>query len=212
MGVPRVPPPGPGINDGITVNGSGKSFASASSAQVTLHFTSAQNVSITPAALQPVLDALQRSGVRRSDIIEPPYIGTAAYIHQASLTFSVQHPTLTLFENGITQMGAAISGSQMNLNDAMVTLHVANCEEVLHEAQRAAIANAKANALSIAAQIGASLGPVLAVAAPSFAGNSGDDCTSSYSINAYSSQPMAAADYLRVPVPASVTVRYAIRH
>lgn len=214
MGIPRMPAQGPptSSNDGITVNGSGRSSANATSAQVTLHFSSPQNVSITPASLQPVVDALVRSGVGRNDIIEPPYIGTPAYINQASLTFTVQHPTLAQFQNGVMQIGTAISGSRMNVNDAMVVLRIANCAAVLQQAQRAALASARANAQSIASQIGASLGPVLAVDARSSSGASGDECTYTYSINPYNPPPMAPAEYFRVPVSAAVTVRYAIKH
>ncbi len=199
-------------NEGITVSGTASASANATSAQITMHVsTTSGSGSLTRAALQPIADALLSAGVQRGDIIMPPYLDTPARVTSAEIGATVHNPTLLEFERGVAAVGTAIgSSSNLRIDNATVVLSYADCAALIQQAQRIALSRSRADAQSIAAQIGSAVGAVLAVDARSAGGYDGQ-CGTTYNVGPYSGSPMPMTDYLRVKVYSNVTVRYAIK-
>ncbi len=207
---PAFPVSPSNATQGIGVTGTGTASAPATSAQVTIMLNATQNAAMTRESLQPIVDAIKRAG--GTNIIEPVYTASAARFNSASVTFTVDHPTPEKIQNGVQMMGTTIAqGQGINLSQAQVLLRLADCSAVAAQAQREALRRARANADSIAQQLGIHVGAVISVDSRSFGVSSQGDCETQYSVGPYMPQPMALDDYTRVKVTANVSVRYAIK-
>lgn len=217
VGIPPVGmPPMRGAQppDGITVRGSGSASATATSATLSLFITTRNNtLTITSASLAPVVDSLVNAGIQRRDIVVPVYMTSEAHTNNATITATVRQPTTAMLQNGITQLSTAFTSMpNLLLNNAQVRLTLDNCDAVLRQAQAAALKQARANADSLARQLGLHIGAVAAVDEQSGSLDTGGKCNSGYSIGPYQNMPFnSPSDYLAVRVYANVSIRYSIR-
>lgn len=211
--MPMRPAPAPGINDGIAVAGTGDATAQATDANLTLRISSRGGaLTLDSQSLAPVVDALVRAGVDRSSIQLPAYLVGDAKTNNAAITASVHQPTLAMLQKGMLIVASTFA-SQPNLllNNAEIRLLVNNCTALQQAATAKAIANARASAQFIAAQIHEHAGDVLAVDDRSAPLGAQGACSTMYIIGPYGSSTPQAAEMLTVRVYANVTMRFAIR-
>lgn len=201
------------VPDGITVRGSGTASTMADQATISLRLFGRNNaLVVNQAAMQPVIDALVKAGVQRSDITTPVYLtGTAQ--SNAVLTAIVRHPTVPMLQSGIASLASVFPvNSPVLVSAADVRLSAADCAAARAQAQSAAIRQARSSAEAIAHDLRVRVGPVIAVDFQNNASDSSGGCFSMYSIGPYQTQPFSAPeDYLRVRVSSFVTIRYAIK-
>lgn len=208
--IAQVMPPAQKTTDGITVYATGTASAAATSADVTVHVAAAPRLTFTAADLQPFIDAIVNAGVPRANVALPPYLTPGVHVNSTEVTFTVIDPTTAMLQKGIANMAGALAGSTVSLTNAQVMLHLANCAPVMERAQDAALARAKTNARTLAAQLGVHLGSVQSVDARSFNQSATGDCITSMQIGPYNSQPLTLSDFLQVKVSSSISIRYAI--
>ncbi len=210
---PQMARPGPAQQaDGITVQGSGAATATSTQATLTLFVASRTNGFLTSASLAPILDALVRAGVQRSDITIPIFLAGNTRSNGATVVARVAHPTLAMLRDGIASLATLSASPDLAVSSAQVRLSLDDCSVTLMAAQAAALHQARMNAQNIARQLSVRLGPVLAVQVNGMQPDADGRCTSEYSLGPYQNQPFASlGDYLMVRVFANVSVRYAIR-
>lgn len=205
----------PQTADGITVTGTAFASASATQADMTLRVSSRNNaMNLNAQTLQPVIDALVRSGVHRSDISLPSYFVGQARANTAAVTAHVQHPTAAMLQQGMLTMANAFASlPDILLNSAEVRLSVDNCAQLQRDAEARALANARQNAEFVAQQIGAKLGSVAEVTVSGSPGYGPQPCTQGFALGPFGSSAgqSSPADMLTVKVYSSVTMRFAIR-
>lgn len=202
------------LPEGITVRGTGTADAPADQATLNLRVFGRNNASvITEATLEPVIDALVKAGVSRTDITTPAYLTAGAQVSNATVTAVVHHPTVTMLQDGVGAMVAVFPpNSQTVLSSADVRLTANDCSATRAQAQAAAIRQARSNAQSIAHSLGVRIGQVLAVDYQTGPLDPGGACFYTYNLGPYqNSLFQSAADYLRVRVSSSVEIRYAIK-
>ncbi len=205
---------GPESSDGITVRGSGTANVQATTATLMLFVTTRNNgQNVTAAALSPIVDALVRAGVPHNDIALPMYLSPGAHTTNATITVTIHNPTVAMVQNGIASLPAASPlPPDLYLNSAQVRLTTDDCSNAIRQAQAAALREARENAQGIAQQIGKHVGAVLAVDTQNAPYTPEGQCSSGYSLGPYQNMQFTSpADYLRVRVYASVTMRFAIR-
>ncbi len=212
--MPSSPRSDPQPPDGITVRGSGTADVQATTATLSLFVGSHNNnANVNASSLAPIVDALVRAGVPRNNITLPIYMSPATHATGATITATVQHPTVAMIQNGIASLASTSPlAPDLWVNNAQVRLTADDCSEATQQAQAAALRQARANAQSIARQIGKRIGAVLAVDTQNAPYNPEGQCSSGYSIGPYQNMQFTSPqDYLRVRVYASVTMRFAIR-
>ena len=223
---PRIPPQGapPARSDqrpgGITVSGIGQAQAAADTARVTLNLSARNNtLTLNKTTLQPVVDALVRAGVDPNSIVEPFYLEASASTNYATISGSVDHPTVQMLQDGIQTLTSAFTAlPNILVNQASVTVTVNECTVLRTKARRAALEQAHAQALEIANASTVHLGKIIAVQAFGDNGGQGiysqtpaNSCSSYYQLGPGNMPFMLPADYLRVRIFSNVNVTYAIR-
>lgn len=201
-------------NEGISVRGNGSATAPASTATLSLYVSSRNNaIVLNESTLSPIVDALVRAGVQRSDIVLPIYLTGNARTNNVTVTATVHHPSIAMLQNGIAGLGSSLTNSpDLIVNNAQVRLTLDDCTPTMQQAQIAALRQAHANAASIARQMGLHLGAVLAVDAQNMQMDAEGRCLSEYTLGPYQgNQFTSPSDYLTVRITTSVSVRYAIR-
>ena len=216
--VPIAPPPvapPPQAARGITVNGSSAASAPATSARVTLFLVSRNSgVAYTSQSVQPVVDAMVKAGVDRDSITLPLNFSAPGNSSSATITGTVEHPTLTQLQNGVVTVGTAINGIPgAILNTVNVELTLNDCESLVDKARSGAITRARAKAGDIAKQLNVKLGSVEAVnAANEFQLRADGSCMTQLNFNPYQPQMIdKTGDYLNVTVSSAVSITYGIR-
>ncbi|MFN2529507.1 MAG: SIMPL domain-containing protein [Candidatus Baltobacteraceae bacterium] len=220
----RQMPNTPGVRSdprggGITVNGSGQADGAADLAHVTLNISSRNNaLTLNKRTLQPVVDALLRAHVEPSSIVEPIYLQGAASTNYATVGGTVNHPTVAMLQDGMQTLTSAFAAMpDVLVNQAAVGVTMTECAALRTKARRAALVQARRQALEIASASNVQLGKILSVQAYGEGGGPMDlqfpnSCTSYYQIGPGNMpQFMSLADYLKVRVNSNVNVTYAIR-
>ena len=200
---------------GITVSGSATTRLPASSARITLMFsTSDRSLTLTKSRLQPVVDALVKSGVDASEIHFPPNMDAPGGSNQTTISAAVAHPTAELMQQGILTVGASVASlPNVVLNGAQVWASTADCASALDGVRKNALQQARAKAESIASDLHVHVGEPINVIANDQTSPDGS-CNTQYVINGYMNgpnSPLTPADYVTVPVSSFVTITYAIR-
>ncbi|HEV3152315.1 MAG TPA: SIMPL domain-containing protein [Candidatus Baltobacteraceae bacterium] len=202
------------IPDGITVRGTGNATVMADQATLTLRLFGRNNTAaITESTIAPIVDALVRAGVARSDITTPEYLTGSAQTANATISAVIHHPTVALIQSGAGALAAAFPpNGSIFVSNGDVRLSAADCSSTRAAAQAQAIRQARANAESIARGLNVRVGPVLAVDYQSNAFDQNGGCFFNYSIGPFPNAMFTTPDdYLRVRVSSFVTVRYAIK-
>lgn len=198
---------------GITVRGTGTVSIDATDGTLTLYVNSRNNATpIDSADLQPIVDALLRSGVARGDITLPA-LGNGSHGSNVVIAARAHHPTAQMIESGMAALAQAFASSRtLWLGNAQVQISVAGCLPYIRQAQALAIADARKDAQFVAETLGVRPGPVLALDAQNAVYERPDgSCYSSYSVGPYQNGPMTPQDLLHVPITASVVLRVGIR-
>jgi len=207
-----APPP---AARGITVNGSAAASAPATSARITLYLVSRNNtVAYTTQAVQPVIDAMVKAGVDRNSITLPLNFSAPGNSSSATITGSVEHPTLAQLQNGIVTVGTAINGIPgAILQNVNVELTLGDCEPLVDKARSGAITRARAKADDIAKQLNVKLGSVQAVnAANELQLRADGSCMTMLNFNPFQAPTFEqTGDYLNVTVSSAVTITYGMR-
>ena len=206
---------------GITVVGQSVVTADAQRAQVTLNIGTRNNQPLLDAAtLQPVAEALIAAHADPKSVILPIYLVGPGKTNFASVSASVSHPTAAMLIEGMQTLSKAFEAiPNLVVQQASVYVLIDNCVTIKSQARRAALEQAKAQALDIASQSGVHVGKILAVQSFGDGGGNGpgglynpNSCGSWYQIG-YGNYPQftSMADYLKVRLNSSVTVTYAIK-
>ncbi|MGB6987257.1 MAG: SIMPL domain-containing protein [Candidatus Aquilonibacter sp.] len=205
----------PATTHGITVTGSAGARIPATSARITLTISSAdRSLSLDAQSLQPVVDALVKSGADPASVQLPPNFSAPGKSNIASITATVAHPTAAMMQSGIVTVGTSVASSKnLVLNGAMVMVIAQHCADALDNIRSQAIERARAKAESIAKDLGVHVGSVLNV--QSFEQGSPDgSCQSQYNVNGFMGspdQPQSSQEYVTVPIQSNITITYAIK-
>jgi len=207
--------PAQNAGHGITVTGSATSRVAATSARITLELSSAdRSLSLDAQTMQPIVAALVKAGADPSSVHLPLNFAAPGSSNVASITATVDHPTVGMMQNGIVTVGAAIAGMKnVILNGAMVFATVAHCQDQLDAIRGQAIERARAKADSVAKDLDVHVGTVVNVVV-SEPNNPDGTCATQYAINGSMNGPggpQSPQDYVSVPVFTSVTITYAIK-
>ncbi|MDE2481091.1 MAG: SIMPL domain-containing protein [bacterium] len=198
---------------GITVTGSATTNIPATKVQIMLMFSTRNGaLTLNAMALQPVIDALVASGVPRDAVQLPLSLGSPANVNNVTITGTVEHPTAAMVRDGIQRVGAAIATlNNTVLSSANVRAIAENCSAGQDAAHARAIADARAKATSIAAQLGVKLGPVIAVNAFDPPLQNGA-CVWQYYVGAnMPNAPTGAQEFVSVPVLSNVQITFGIK-
>lgn len=215
MGTPSRFPRAAGPSDGISVAGNGYASAAATKAVLVLHVSSRTNgLTLDAQTLAPVIDALVKAGVPRSDVSLPAYLVGQAHTNNVAITATVHNPSAAMLQSGmVTVANAFASLRDVLLNGAEIRVSTPHCAQLTHAAEAAALRNARDNAAFIATQLHVHLAHVLAVSAygPPSVGPAA--CTTTSFIGPYGPAVPASspAEMLEVKAYSNVSMRFAIR-
>jgi uncharacterized protein YggE len=206
---------GPGTTThGITVTGTASARVPASSARIALTVTTRdRSLSLDTQSLAPVVDAIVKAGADPSSVHLPPNFAVPGGSNIATITATVEHPTIDQMQQGIVSVGTVIASQKnMLLANAQVQLIAANCESAIDEARARAVKQARAKAESLAQDLGVHIGAALNVSSFDQLGADGG-CSSTYYVNGgFNPQgPLTPNDYVTVQAATNVTVTYTIK-
>jgi uncharacterized protein YggE len=199
------------LSDGITVSGQGSVSAPATKATTTIRISSQKP--LTTETLRPLIEEIARADGSNDAFTLPAYLEPAGgQVRALSLTGVVDHPTAKMLRDAIPIVAAAFAKApDITLDNAMVTLTLANCSALMDRARSAAIVDARKRAETIAHDLGVHIGEVKAVLTFDQPQDASGACTSQYFIPSNQEQPMSLDDYVTVRVAERVSIRYAIR-
>ncbi len=199
---------------GISVSATASKKIPATSARIALSFSTADRaLTLTKQTLQPIADALVKSGADPASIQWPINFNAPGGSNLASISATVKNPTAALMQSGIVTVGTAVAGMKnLILTSATIFVTAANCQPVFDGVRRDAIAKAHAEAESIARDLGVHIGAPLSVQANGQIGLDGG-CAAAWGINGTpgNNSGQVPDDYLMVPVSSYVTITYAIK-
>jgi hypothetical protein len=210
-GTPMVPGGSPA--DGITVNGFGSLDVPASKAVITVRISS--QTPFTVAQIKPLLDDVAKADGSNDSTEIPPFIMPSnAPMRTFTATATVNSPTAKMLTDAIPLLAAAIAKAPpgIQLDNAQVTLSVADCQTYMDKARAEAVRDARRRAESLAHDFGGKVGAVMAIAATDQLLSTSGLCTKQYFFsNGFGpNEPMSVDDYVTVRVSERVAVRYAI--
>src|SRR5580658_1681302 len=210
-----VPPPRPTPVAGISVNAVATKKIPATSARIMLNFSTADRaITLNKQTLQPIADAFVKSGVDPATIQWPVNFTAPGGSNVASISATVNNPTAAMMQAGIVTVGTAVASmNDLILTGATIFVTAANCQAVLDDVRRDAIAKAHAQAESIASDLAVHVGTVVSVQVNDRATPNGE-CTAIYGINGIPGNNATAQgpdDYLMVPVSSYISITYAIK-
>jgi hypothetical protein len=199
--------------DGITVNGFGSLDVPASKAVITVHISS--QTPFTVAQIKPLIDDVAKADGSSDSATIPPFIMPAnAPLRTFTATGTVNAPTAKMLTDAIPLLAAAVAKAPpgIQLDNAQVTLSLADCESYVDKARAEAVRDARRRAESLAHDFGGKVGAVIAIAATDQLLSSSGVCTKQYFFSGGfgQSEPMNIDDYVTVRVAERVAVRYAI--
>ena len=215
QGMPlRAPLAAANASRGITVTASATTRVPATSARIILNLTTAdRSMTLDEKRVQPLVDALAKSGVDPSSVRLPMNFSAPGGSNAATISATVENPTVAMMQDGIALVGAAVVSTKgLVLNGAQIVLNAAHCEAALDQVRQESIARARTKAESIAKDLGVHIGGPLNVNSMEQATPDGS-CTSQYYVNAFmgAESPQTPGDYVSVPVTSSVSITYAIK-
>ncbi len=210
-----VPPPIATPVAGISVNAAATKKIPATSARIVLNFATADRaLTLNKQTLQPIADAFVKSGVEPANIQWPINFNAPGGSNVASISATVTSPTAAMMQTGIVTVGTAVAAMKdVILTGATIFVTAANCQPVLSDVRRDAIAQAHEQAESIAKDLGVHIGTAVSARANDRVGLDGE-CTAVYGINGMPGNNASAQgpdDYLMVPVSSYVSITYAIK-
>ena len=198
---------------GITVSGSATKSIPATRARVLITLFARTPV-INTKTVQPMVDALVKTGVPSDHIAIPPDLGSTASVQNTTIIVTVEHPTVELMQAGVAAVGAAVLGNTngISVGNAQVTLEADGCGDTVDVTRAAAIKAARAKAEQTAKDLQVHVGEVLNVQANDQLSASGS-CTTQYFVGSGNSPNLATPqDYVSVPVTVYATLTYAIKN
>ncbi len=201
------------LADGIAVTGFGSLDVPASKAAITVHISS--QTPFTVAQIKPLIDDVAKADGSNDGAAIPPFIMLAnAPLRTFTATGTVNNPTAKMLTDAIPLLAAAVAKAPpgIQLDNAQVTLSLADCESYVDKARAAAVRDARQRAESLAHDFGGKVGAVIAIAATDQLLSSSGVCTKQYFFsNGFGpNEAMSIDDYVTVRVAERVAVRYAI--
>ncbi len=206
--------PASGAAHGITVSGLASAHIPATSARITLRLGSAdRRMALDTQSVQPIVDALVKAGAQRGSVHLPITFSAPGASSMAEISATFAHPSAAQVQRGVVTVGSVIAGlKDVVLSGADVYLTAANCSATLAIVRNKALADAHAQAASIAHTLNLRMGDPVDVRT-SDAKLADGSCIVQYYISPYPGPqgPQTAEDYVTVPVTSVVSVTYAIR-
>jgi hypothetical protein len=201
------------LADGITVNGFGSLDVPASKAVITVHISS--QTPFTVAQIKPLIDDVAKADGSNDSAAIPPFVMLAnAPMRTFTATGIVNNPTAKMLTDALPLLATAIAKAPpgIQLDNAQVTLSLADCESYVDKARAEAVRDARRRAESLAHDFGGKVGAVVAIAATDQLLSSAGVCTKQYFFSGGfgPNEPMSIDDYVNVRVSERVAVRYAI--
>jgi hypothetical protein len=201
---------------GITVNGSAESRVPATLARVTLGLASNDRQPIFDAQkIQPIIDALVKAGADPTSVHVPLDLSSSGAWTNASISAAFSQPTGTVVQDAIKSAEAIVASMKdVTLNAVWLALSAANCGPAENALRSQALSRARAKALSIASDLNVHLGTAVSVRSLDQVEADGT-CSAQYAVGQYSGNgfqgPLAASDFVSVPVRSNLLVTYAIK-
>lgn len=215
LGVVRAPLPawvnsGP-LPDGITVEGTAKVSAPASQVILTLNVTSRDHyTSLGASDLQPLVDALVRSGASRSAIALPAYLTDDVKLQSVPVTLTLHNPDAGAVARGVGVIAHfLLTTPTLWVATANVQSTAADCTALIRQAQHDAVTQARENAQRLATYAQARLGEVAAIDGTQASFDGAEPCTRTNAIW-YPHGVLPLSQYLNVELIGAVRMRYAL--
>lgn len=215
MGIERTPLPywvnEGSLPDGVTVFGTARASAPATLLVLTMNVTARDHYSgLSASDLQPLIETLVRSGASRSDITLPPYLTGDLKLRSVPVTLTLHNPDAGAVARGIgTVAHFLLTTPTLWVATASVQSNVADCDALVRDVQRSAVAQARENAQRLATYAQAKLGAVTGIYAERASYSESAACTRTNAIW-YPNGVLPLSQYLNVELTGMVRMRYAI--